>query len=322
MVSWHRTTVWMLAGATLAGLISACGRGAETGIGEAAQPPAHKRQAPWAPKLYAFDFEASDAKHRSLAEEAGMLRELGFDGVGYLLWLDQLAPKLRLLGEDLEANLRTLDDAELPLLGVGASVNVDPSAPRPYDQRLVDAIRKLKGRRLTVEVMLDGLAPGDKRGEKPAVQALRELGDLAAKSNLRISVYHHVKSWAQHFDDALRVVKKVNHARVGVNFNVAHWLAVDGAKDYQPVLRSGAEKIFVVTINGAKVGATEIPELIQPLDQGDFDNRQLLATLRDVGYQGSIGLQCFGIPGDARQHLQRSMKVWNAWKAEWANESR
>ena len=80
------------------------------------------------------------------------------------------------------------------------------------------------------------------------------------------------------------------------------------------------EKVFVVTINGAKVGSKTIPELIQPLDRGDFDNRELLATLREIGYRGPIGLQCFGIPGDARQHLQRSMKVWKTWKAEWAKE--
>ena len=91
---------------------------------------------------------------------------------------------------DLEANLRTLDEVGLPLLDVGTSVNVDPNA-RPYDPRLVEAIGKLKGRPLTISVMLKGLPPGDERGEKPAVKVLRQLGDLAADNGLRISVYHH-----------------------------------------------------------------------------------------------------------------------------------
>ncbi len=70
------------------------------------------------------------------------------------------------------------------------------------------------------------------------------------------------------------VVKKANHPQVGVNFNLCHWLMVDGDKDYRPVLRENAAKIFVVTINGAKLGAkTWTNGLIQPLDQGDFDNR-------------------------------------------------
>ena len=76
---------------------------------------------------------------------------------------------------------------------------------------------------------------------------------------------------------------KADHPQVGVNFNLCHWLKVDGDKDYRPVLRENAGKIFVVTINGAQVGSSTWTDgLIQPLDRGDFDNRQLLATLREV----------------------------------------
>lgn len=60
--------------------------------------------------------------------------------------------------------------------------------------------------------------------------------------------------------------------------------------------------------------------LIQPLDRGDFDNRQLLATLREAGYRGPIGLMCYGVPGDAQEHLARSMKVWKSWQADWIKQ--
>jgi hypothetical protein len=66
---------------------------------------------------------------------------------------------MRQLGEDLEANLRTLDKVGLPILDVGVVVNVDPNGRR-YDPRLVDAIGKLKGRPLTISVILHGLPPG------------------------------------------------------------------------------------------------------------------------------------------------------------------
>ncbi len=66
-----------------------------------------------------------------------------------------------------------------------------------------------------------------------------------------------------------------------------------------------------MTINGAKLGTdTWTDGLILPLDQGDFDNRALLATLREAGYRGPIGLMCFGVPGDPRDYLARSMKTW------------
>jgi sugar phosphate isomerase/epimerase len=308
---------WTLAATTLAALILLVAHNVKIVAGEQNQSPAQTRQASWAPKLYPFCMEVSDAKRRTLAQEAQMLREIGFDGVGYLLWLDNSDVPVRKLGEDLEANLRTLDKAGLPILDLGASVNVDPNA-RPYDPRLVEAIHKLKGRPLTISVMLTGLPPGDERGMKPAVKILHQLGDLAAKSGLRISIYHHKDNWTESFIHALRVVEEVDHPCVGANFNLCHWLGVDGDKDYRPHLREGAEKIFVVTICGSKVGGKTVAELVQPLDQGDFDNRKLLLVLREIGYRGPIGLQCFGIPGDAREHLRRSMNIWKAWKAGWA----
>ena len=68
---------------------------------------------------------------------------------------------------------------------------------------------------------------------------------------------------------------------------------------------------------GAQIGANAWTNgLIQPLDQGDFDNRALLATLREIGYQGPVGIMCFGLPGDAREYLQRSMKTWKSWTAQ------
>jgi len=268
-------------------------------IGRAAQPA-------WAPKFYGLCVETHDAKHRSIPEQAQMLRELGFDGVGYPLWLD----------DSLDKNLRILDKEELKPYLLYTSVSVNP-AEKPYDPRVPAAIAKLKGRPATICVLLRGFPPGDPRGEEPAVKILRELGDLAAQNGLRISIYHHAGDWTASLLFALRVVKKTDHPQVGVDFNLCHWLMVDGDKDYRPVLRENAAKIFVVTINGAQIGSkTWTNGLIQPLDRGDFDNRQLLATLREIGYRGPIGLMCYGIPGDAREHLERSMKVWKTLNAK------
>ena len=35
-----------------------------------------------------------------------------------------------------------------------------------------------------------------------------------------------------------------------------------------------------------------------------------LKTLKELGYKGPIGLQCYGIGGDTREHLARSMAAW------------
>jgi sugar phosphate isomerase/epimerase len=280
--------------------------------GRAADPPpaSGATHGSWASPVFGFCMQVSDAKKRTLPEQAQMLRELGFDGVGYPIWLD----------EDRDRNLRALDDAGLKVYLVETTVNVNPSAP-PYDPRLPEAIRKLKGRPATVCVTLRGFPPGDPRGEESAIKILRQLGDLAAASGSRVSIYHHTGDWTASLLYALEIANKTNHPQVGVNFNLCHWLMVDGEKDYRPVLRKNAAKIFIVTINGAKVG-TKVwtGGLILPLDEGDFDNRELLATLRDAGYRGPIGVMCYGIPGDARGHLERSMRLLKTWMAEGTNK--
>lgn len=256
------------------------------------------------PPLYGFCMEIHDAQKRTLPQQAEMLRELGFAGAGYPLWL----------GDDLERNLQTLDAAGVKVFLLYTTVNIHPQQP-PFDPRLPDAIRKLKGRSVTVSVLLRGFPPGDPQGDATAVKVLRQLGDVAAEAGLRISIYHHVNDWTESLLQALKIVRQVDHPQVGVNFNLCHWLKVDGDKDYRVVLRENADKIFAVTINGAQIGSSVWTDgLIQPLDRGDFDNRQLLATLREISYRGPVGLMCYGIPGDAREHLQRSLKVWQSWE--------
>lgn len=71
-------------------------------------------------------------------------------------------------------------------------------------------------------------------------------------------------------------------------------------------------RIFAVyvTINGADAKTVELPRVIQPLDSGDFDVEQVLIKLAELGWHGPIGLQHYGIGGDARVNLQRSMTAW------------
>jgi hypothetical protein len=46
----------------------------------------------------------------------------------------------------------------------------------------------------------------------------------------------------------------------------------------------------------------------------------LLRTLKAVGYKGPVGLQCYGISGDAREHLARSMAAWRKLRASLAGK--
>ncbi len=288
----HRTRLFLLAAISITLVDS---------VAFAAAPDA---KPPWPPRLYGFCMDLPAVPNPSIPDQARQLKELGFDGVGYPLWF----------GEELDKNLRTLDEAGLELDLVYTAVTLDPQKPA-YDPRVPESLARLKGRPVTVSVLFHGLPPGDPQGMEPAVKVLRELADLAAQSNLRISIYHHVSDWTESLPFALQVVEKADRPNVGVNFNLCHWLKIDGDKDYQAVLRENASRIFAVTINGAQLGATDwTGGLIQPLDRGDFDNRRLLAVLKEIGYTGPVGLMCYGIPDNTREHLERSMKTWKSWQ--------
>lgn len=268
-----------------------------------AEPPASGGSAAWTPALYPFCMDMFDSQNRTLPEQARLLRELGYEGAGYRLTLDG----------NLEKALGALDDAGLKLLMVYAALNVDPQKPA-YEPGLPEAIARLKGRPVIVCLSLRGLPTRDPRGNQLAVTTLRALGDQAAVAGVRIAIYHHTNDWTESFLDAVAVAEQVNHPQVGVVFNLCHWLKIEGKRDYRPVLREHVARIFTVSICGAKIGADAWTHgLIQPLGDGDFDVPELLAVLRDAGFRGPVGLQCYGIPGDARDYLQQSMRLWRQW---------
>ncbi len=282
-------------GVVLAGVAAAADR--------KASPPGREAVAPPFP-FYAFCVEVGvpGMKPRPLADQASLLQDLGFDGIGYRLCY----------GEELDETLRILDRARLKSYLLHTAINLK-DAEHPYDPQVPAAIDKLKGRPATISVLLTGLPAGDPRGMERAVKILRELGDLAAKSDLRISIYNHVNNWTESLPFTFEVVRNVDHPRVGANFNLCHWLKVDGEKDYRPLLRKNGAKIFAVTLCGAQIGSeTWTNGLIQPLDRGNFDNRELLSVLRDAGYRGAVGLMCYGIPDNTREHLTRSMQTWKS----------
>ena len=142
---------------------------------------------------------------------------------------------------------------------------------------------------------------------------------MAGESGLRVALYPHVGFYVARVEDAVRVVEKVDRKNVGVTFNLCHWLKLDEVKSMLPLMKLAMPRLLVVTINGAD------PEggwdrVIQTLDRGSFDTYKFLKTLRQLGYTGPIGLQCYGIKGDARENLTRSMAAWRKLSARIAAE--
>lgn len=254
--------------------------------------------------FFPFCIDWHDAKKRSFAEQATMLKELGYDGVGHI-WLDNLADRIK-----------TLDDTGLRLFQITITVEVGPGKPA-YDARLKDILPLIKGRHVQFDLLVNGMKPSDPSVDPHAVEILREMSDLVKDSGAQLLLYPHVGSWIERIEDSCRVAEKVDRPNVGVMFNLCHWLRVDPSRDYKPLLKRAMPRLWAISLNGAdeRDDKPGWEHYIQPLGDGSFDMATFLKTLKELGYRGPIGLQCYGIGGDTREHLTKSMAAWRRLRA-------
>jgi sugar phosphate isomerase/epimerase len=230
-----------------------------------------------------------------------MLAALGFDGVANL-WLDNLAERVR-------------SAQEVKLNVTQVYFNVDLSKNPTFDPRLKNALPCLKGGRTQLALLIYGGKPSDESLDEKALEVIREIIDMAETNDVKVVLYPHVGAWIETVADCVRLAKRFPQKNVGVMFNLCHWAATDKSENLRKTLVLALPYLSCITING-----TDKPEEIQahadhagwlqPLDAGSFDQQQLLTILDELGYSGPVGLQCYGIPGDAKIHLERSINKW------------
>jgi sugar phosphate isomerase/epimerase len=251
--------------------------------------------------FFAFD-DGTGYGRVSAEDQAAMLKELGYGGIGYTG--AQRIPEM----------LRALDARRLTMFSIYVEVCLKPEKGKPlYDPALETAIQQLKGRPTQIWLPIGGGRPSSTEVDDRAVAVIREVADMAAASGLRVVLYPHEGLYVQRLEDGLRLVKKASRKNVGVAFNLCHFLKVEGEKHLEQRLKVAKPCLFAVSINGADGGETGRmgwDRLIQTLDRGSFDVGRVLGALEQLGYAGPIGLQCYGIPGDNRENLKRSMKAW------------
>ncbi len=265
-------------------------------LATAAAPDAKQAKRP----LYAFCFDIPDARQRDVQQQAAMLKQLGFDGAGHV----------GLAG--LPERLATLDEAKLRLFLVGTSVNLSQDAAEQV-AAFQAVLPSLKDRDVLVYVVLSGLPAGDPPGMDRAVSVLQQISDQAARVGVRIGIYPHTGDWVATVPQAVAVAQQVGRPNCGVIFNLCHFLRNEPLDTLDEVLKQAQPHLQGVTINGADLAGKGDPDwkrLIQPLDQGSFDILELLRKFDALGYAGPIGLMCYGIEGDAQEHLARSMAAW------------
>lgn len=265
---------------------------------ELGQASASKPAASW--PLFAFCIE-HDAKKRTMPEQSALLADLGYAGFGHL-WL-----------ADADKRAKVLSEADLRLYQV--YVTVDLAQPKPYDeQMLATVLPALKPHGTQLALLVKGGKPSDPGLDDKAVEVITRIAETAKPFDVTVVLYPHTNDWLEKSGDAVRIAAKVNRpGEVGAMFNLCHWMKADPNRDLPAVLREARPWLMAVSLSGS-----DTPDdvragkgnWIQPLDQGTYDLGELLDALRSIRYSGPVGLQCYGIRGDARQHLQQSMEAW------------
>lgn len=154
--------------------------------------------------------------------------------------------------------------------------------------------------------------PRSKAGDNQAVAVLTTLLRQADATGVEIALYPHNGFWLETCDDAMRLCQRMQHHRLGMCFNLCHFLRANEQHDASSMLKRCGEHLFAVTINGADNDGKDWSTLIQPLGQGSWDLRKFLDVLDDVQYAGPVGLQGYGIRQSPRVHLPTSIAAWRA----------
>jgi sugar phosphate isomerase/epimerase len=241
-----------------------------------------------------------DKNHTTPEAQAKMLKELGYAGCS----VDA--------GEGVSDMLQALDNQNLKLFALYAGIQLK-EGKTTYEEQLQDNIKLLKDRKTIIWLYVAGTRPDEPALEtdSPVVAAIREIAALAQQSGLKVALYPHSGFYMDRMTDAVRLVKESSMDNVGVTFNLCHWLKVEGDGNLEAVLETAMPYLYLVTVNGADSDGEDWKTLIQTLDSGTFNIDGLLWALRVRNFSAPIGLQHYGIEGDAAQNLEKSMNGWN-----------
>jgi sugar phosphate isomerase/epimerase len=240
----------------------------------------------------------------SPAQQFDLLKELGYEGIA---WTEEAPEKVSAAVADAEAR-------GLKMFAIYCTAGVDSQGKLTFSPLVEPLMKTLRGHGTILWLHIGGGGPAvsSLKADDPAVAQLRELADKAKGSGLRISIYPHIGDWTERVLDAVHLASLVDRENFGVTFNLCHCLATGEEAKIPSILEEAAPYLMTVTVNGADAGVKgpDWKRLIQTLDRGSYDVGIVLRSLEKIGFEGPIGLQGYGLGGDRRDNLARSLKAW------------
>ncbi len=253
---------------------------------------AEEPKQPFTPGFYAFQ---NGMKFKSAEVGVSIIKELGYQGVG------SAEPR------DLAKFKAACEKEGLKIFSVylGGKVNADNFS---YGNEVNEAIEILKGTDALIEL---NVQRGNDPNDTQAIAMVKEIGEKAKAAGLKVVIYPHDKFYIERVDHAVKIAKATGCDNIGVAFNLCHFLKVQPTDDLSKTLADAKPLLWSVSISGADADGKDWNTLIRPLDEGTFNPSVFLKLLREINYDGAIGLQCFNIRIDAKENLTRSIQAWN-----------
>jgi sugar phosphate isomerase/epimerase len=245
------------------------------------------------PPLYPFQNSV-----RAMPAEDGvaLLKELGYPGIGSVY------------PQDLAKYQAACEKNGLKVFSIYCTVKVHKTG-FTYDAKIPAAIASLKGTDAIVEL---NIHRGDDPQEVHVLNLVKQVAADAKAAGLRVILYPHATDCVERVDQALRIAKASGCDNVGIAFNLCHFLKVQPGDDFAQTIAAAKDRLWSVSICGADRDGKDWTTLIRPLDEGSVDQSALLRLLKENGYHGPIGLQCYNIRLAPRDHLARSLAKWKS----------
>jgi len=142
--------------------------------------------------------------------------------------------------------------------------------------------------------------------EQSLITMTRQLADRLAPGGGRVVLYPHAGFQIETTGDAVRLCRAVDTAHVRAILCGFHWYVAD-ATPLATVLAEAAPYLVAANLSGVRRPGEVAGHAILPVDEGILDNFAVIAALRRIGFTGRIGVQGYGLGGDAYRHGQRSV---------------
>ncbi|MCG8306230.1 MAG: sugar phosphate isomerase/epimerase [Cytophagales bacterium] len=243
--------------------------------------------------------------------QASLIKKVGFDGIsGHI-------------SEDYFQRRASLDKVGIAMPEIYWGMTLTDEGEITYKEEIKEIIKDALNRDLLVALFLNAKRFMDHKteGDKLFAEGIRELADFAAPYHVKVAIYPHVNNYCEESAHSIEMVKLIDRDNVGVIFNTCHLLKVEGEEGWEEKALATLPYLDMVSINGSDSGNTREmgwDRLIQPLGEGTFDTYKLVKLLKDNGYDGKFGLQCYNIKQDCEVALGKSMKTWRSYQEKYA----